>query len=79
MFNCSAVNTSNESLESVTRQAEEADAQVTRSNDLMEVFGSTLLMVNFVYRLLDFSKLFCNQLIFRCATPSKHECQMYTN
>lgn len=45
-FDFSAVSTSNESLESVTREAEKADADVTRSEDLLKVFGSTLKMVN---------------------------------
>lgn len=45
MFDCSAVNVSNETLETVTNQVEEADANVQRSEDLLKVFGSTLKMV----------------------------------
>ncbi|XP_055325596.1 structural maintenance of chromosomes protein 6 [Sitodiplosis mosellana] len=41
-----AVSTSNESLESVTRQAQEADEIVTRSDDLIKILGSTLKMIH---------------------------------
>lgn len=49
-MNCSAVNVSNETLETVTSQAEEADASVQRSEDLLKVFGATLKMVNIICR-----------------------------
>lgn len=48
MIDCSAVNVSNETLETVTTQAEEADENVQRSENLLKVFGSTLKMVKFI-------------------------------
>lgn len=43
----STVTNSNESLESVTQKAQDADENVARSEDLIKIFGSTLKMVNF--------------------------------
>lgn len=45
MLTSSAVNVSNETLETVMNQAEEANANIQRSEDLLKVFGSTLKMV----------------------------------
>lgn len=42
------MNVSNETLETVSSQAEEADANVQRSEDLLTVFKSTLTMVKFM-------------------------------
>lgn len=44
-FNFSAVSVSNETLETVTSQAEEADVNAQRSEDLLKVFSSALKMV----------------------------------
>ncbi|XP_031633548.1 structural maintenance of chromosomes protein 6 [Contarinia nasturtii] len=54
-----SVNTSNETLEEVTRQAEEADENVSRSEDLIKILGSSLQMMgtSIKMRLSNVSKL----------------------
>lgn len=84
-LNCSAVSVSNETLDSVTSQAKEADANVQRNEDLLKVFGTTLKMVNTIRKLIAYHPIRwiytkrLNYGYFRFTIQSQCEWQMYRN